>query len=1513
MRRRFRLVYSPLIVFVGYAPSILAQQYCASGTVATTSGNTFKVGDPIAVTANITPNSLSCMTFSPVPGATDNNCNAQVIVNISSGSRYWSGIGVAGSFMAYGMSIPSLMDNQATFHFLGGAVLTPLVVTPGFDSSLAVDFGITDLSANLVASGTLPAALPTPAMVQSAASTNFFKLSGAYSSSTVSYTGQNCATPQGPSSSDNMSAKSLGNCNCSPGGASGGEPINIATGNVFELVTDYSTTGQNPLSFTRTYNSMGATANANTLATSLGMNWRSNYDRYLNIVSSSSVFAERADGQVLTFTLTGGSWKADSDVDVSLTNAGSTWTLTDHDDTVETYIVTGSKGVLSSIVARNGYQLTLNYSGGQLSSVSDSYGRSLNLTYSGGLLQTVATPDSSTITYGYTPLSGKNVLTSVGYSTMPATIIAYQYQNSAFPFALTGLIDENDQQFGKWTYDSNGRGIASQQGGLGANLTTLAYNSDGTTTVTNALGVPDTYTFQTLQGIPKVTKISRAATPSTAAAVRTFGYDFDGYLSSSTDWNGIQTMFLNNSHGQPTLITDAAGTAQARTTIIEYDPTFVHLPSTIITQGLMTNFTYDGSGNVIIRKQTDTTLNLTPYITNGTSRIWTNTWTSTGQLASVTGPRTDIAQKTQYGYDSTGALISITDALGHVTSITVHSGGGLPETIVDPNGVTTNLTYSPRQWLLTSTLSTSAGPLTTTLTYDASGNLVGTTLPDGSTLANSYDAAHRLTGVTDLFSQSTSYTLDANGNRTESDILDATQTTQRKHSATFDALSRVLNDIGGVGQTTAYTYDANGNALTITDPLTHVTKRAFDPLNRLVGMIDAAGGTTTLTYDPHDRPLTVVDSNGGTTGFVYDGFGDVIQRTSPDTGTTVYRYDLAGNVTQKTDATGATTNITYDALNRPLTTTYPADAAENVTYTYDQTGNGFGIGRLTSVTDAAGTLSRTYDERGNILTQTRVYGSATLVTSTAYDAVSRVASITYPSGWTAIYTRDAMGRVTALSAQAPAGGPPSPVVSGIGYQPFGPFNALAYGNGIAETRSFDLDYRLLNLADTGTVPFQNLTYAYYGANNVSSITDGVTAANTQNLAYDVLDHLNSAIGNYGNLAYTYSPIGNRLTQTIGGVLTNYTYAPASNQLATITSAGTTQTLTTTAAGNISRFAPGLGTVTNLTYNQANRLSTASAGPNQLAQYTYDAFGHRIVKVGSATATTVYQYDGAGHLLEENDGQGNSIVDYVYLDHQPVATIDPVGGNVYFLHDDRLGTPQLATDASQTIQWMASYEPFGSTSTGAGLIVQNLRLPGQEYDIETGLYHNGFRDYVPSLGRYLESDPIGLAGGANGYVYVSGDPLKLSDRRGLQVDVAIDEGEQLIEELPQILSEIQEVAAELTTEAEAVVAEANQLPVNYWPPNGGFCTGPASDLLSPGTILQRWGGTEGTYLSPYGTLPEMLSLAPGTTFGPYVSYTVIQPLPVLSGPAAAWFGQLGGGVQYQTYNTIQWLIDQGYLK
>jgi RHS repeat-associated protein len=103
--------------------------------------------------------------------------------------------------------------------------------------------------------------------------------------------------------------------------------------------------------------------------------------------------------------------------------------------------------------------------------------------------------------------------------------------------------------------------------------------------------------------------------------------------------------------------------------------------------------------------------------------------------------------------------------------------------------------------------------------------------------------------------------------------------------------------------------------------------------------------------------------------------------------------------------------------------------------------------------------------------------------------------------------------------------------------------------------------------------------------------------------------------------------------------------------------------------------------------------------------------------------------------------------------------------MYFVHNDHLGTPVAMTNQSQVVVWQASREPFGATSS-SGSVDEDARFPGQSFDQETGFHYNYYRDYDPTTGRYIQSDPIGLSGGLNTYSYVGGNSVNRIDPNGL---------------------------------------------------------------------------------------------------------------------------------------------------
>jgi RHS repeat-associated protein len=143
--------------------------------------------------------------------------------------------------------------------------------------------------------------------------------------------------------------------------------------------------------------------------------------------------------------------------------------------------------------------------------------------------------------------------------------------------------------------------------------------------------------------------------------------------------------------------------------------------------------------------------------------------------------------------------------------------------------------------------------------------------------------------------------------------------------------------------------------------------------------------------------------------------------------------------------------------------------------------------------------------------------------------------------------------------------------------------------------------------------------------------------------------------------------------------------------------------------------------------------------------------------------------GSGHKVTlAASGDGTTIADamlFVGAGAQPA--------NLLYVHADHLGSPQKLTDASQTTVWDGVFDPFGEEVVITGLAAMQMRFPGQYADEETGFSYNYFRNYDPNLGRYIQSDPIGLLGGINLYSYTDGNPVTRIDRRGLAIETVWD--------------------------------------------------------------------------------------------------------------------------------------------
>jgi RHS repeat-associated protein len=499
--------------------------------------------------------------------------------------------------------------------------------------------------------------------------------------------------------------------------------------------------------------------------------------------------------------------------------------------------------------------------------------------------------------------------------------------------------------------------------------------------------------------------------------------------------------------------------------------------------------------------------------------------------------------------------------------------------------------------------------------------------------------------------------------------------------------------------------------------------------------------------------------------------GRCVTQTSPDTGLTTNTYDTGGNLKTSTDARNAITTYTYDVMNRVATAAFKIGSTtdQTITYTYDAGTNG--KGRLTSATDANQSLSWTYDAQGRVVGKGQslpgVTPALSLSVGYGYNAQGQLFHVVLPSGKAITYGYNSNGQVSSVTLD---GSPSTTILNNITYDPFGPITGWTWGNGTASTsRTFDTDGKLT--AISSTTPVGNVALGYDYAFRITSTTDSGGSAWT--LGYDLLDRLNSATKTGTTIGYTYDANGNRLSQT-GTTASTYTVSGTSNRL-TSTTGGLVRTYTYNNSG--SALTSGVATYT---YYNSGRMKTGKLGSAGATTYIFNALGQRVKKSGGAVTAPVYfMYDEAGHLVGEYtvvSGVASRVQETVWLGDIPVATLRTNGANVdvFYVHTDQLNTPRKVTNTANQLRWKWDPNPFGEGSLpvenpnppNLGVFKYNLRFPGQYFDLETNLNYNYFRDYDPAVGRYVESDPIGLKGGVNTYAYVEGSPVDSIDPEGL---------------------------------------------------------------------------------------------------------------------------------------------------
>jgi RHS repeat-associated protein len=459
---------------------------------------------------------------------------------------------------------------------------------------------------------------------------------------------------------------------------------------------------------------------------------------------------------------------------------------------------------------------------------------------------------------------------------------------------------------------------------------------------------------------------------------------------------------------------------------------------------------------------------------------------------------------------------------------------------------------------------------------------------------------------------------------------------------------------------------------------------------------------------------------------------------------------------------------------------------------------------ITKITDQSGTTEFVYDQLGRIKTDKRTIAGKVYTTSYAYNAAGRLTSMTYPGGRTLAITRNTIGQVTAVKTKETSIAASVNVATAISYRPLSDMVAsLTHGNALKTNATHDLDERLTQLrVVNGTALVQGFAYAYADGMNLTGITDQLVAANSNTLGYSPANRLASASGAWGSASYSYDPVGNRVNDIVTGTSNTSrvaSYDTISNRITAMTeNAAAFRSYTYDGAGNIlTDVRP--GETFAYTYNNRNRLSSVTRNAAAWGTYIYNGMEQLVSRVSQSPAAPVgtihYIYDPSGHLIAEANGSTGAVTRvYIWLPANdnsndtlaedmglaandnatpdlPLAVVDIATSGttttqtLLQVHTDHLGRPTRMTNAAKSTVWSATYKPWGEVQAITGSATQNLRFPGQYFQIETGLAYNWHRSYDPVTGRYTQPDPLRFVDGPSVYAYAGSSPFMRTDREG----------------------------------------------------------------------------------------------------------------------------------------------------
>ncbi len=1072
------------------------------------------------------------------------------------------------------------------------------------------------------------------------------------------------------------------------------------------------------------------------------------------------------------------------------------------------YHINGATGLMTSARDRNGTELRFTESG-----IVSASGMAIEIARDRqGRISSITDPSSHKLVYEYSTV-GDLIKTKdrEGHETI------LQYLASK-PHYLELLIDPLGRTGLRNEYDTTGRLV--RQISAGGNSIAVSFDpNNSVVTNTDALGNATNYEYDNRGNI--VTE-----TNALGGTTHTVYNDLDLPIAI-TDPLGRVTRISYDSLGNETSRTDPAGNA-----ILMTYGAFSSQTSFVDAMGNRTTVSIDTAGNPLVLSSSDGSQVTMAYSNNGTptttslkgGSVATSTFTFTGSqptkiidavgnsvqleldssgrttrtFITVTMPLGQQLAEQRVGFDASGRVLSVANALSEIERREFDAAGNLVAT-VNPLGHRT------------------------VFSYDAENRLIRTVNRDSTTETNTYDAVGRLIAKTDGAGHETRYEYDAKGRQTVTvfpdetpalwsdnprfvneydaadQLLASTDELGRRKSFEWDLSGNLIATTNAKGAVTRYAYDGNRKVTSILDPLDRRTIFEYDALSRLIRTRFADGTSESVVRGIRGEVLSKSDRDGATTRFEYDNLGRLTAVIDPLAQKTIYSYDELGRHVKTVDANGHATHFEYDLVGRITARILPS--LEKEVFSYDRAGRLVrsadfvgnvsefeydSMDRLTKIRRSDETFETDYNQTGQRLRVRDARG----VTQYTYDARSRLIRRTEPDNRSISYAYDAVGNVTNITTTVgseyyayDALNFPQTVTDTDGttttfeHDTVGNLIETRFPNGVVERRERDSLDRVKSLRVTSQSGLiERFDYMFDLAGRRAAIVqkDGRRV----DYEYDDAGRLireSVADATAGNrvTSYEYDRVGNRLIRIDSAEgTTNYTYDQRDRLTQEIRNLELIS-YTYDANGNLTSRDGGSEGSKRFTWNSANRLVRANVAQGQEIndiEIRYDIDGNRVERKinGNSTRFLVDGNRRDSQVIEEYLPEGTLVTSHVYGPNAFPHISQKVGGDKSFLHGDHLGSTLIVTDTTGTVVTRLAYDAFGKVLAG--------RLDATEYlfadeprDRLVGLDYLRARSYDPATGRFVSQDPF--AGSLNSpislhrYVYANADPINNRDPSG----------------------------------------------------------------------------------------------------------------------------------------------------